>query len=121
MKNNQLLLLIVFFAAFMPFTYGQSGKTNQITQSQIVSKVLKESLDTETVKYSFRSNKLLLENQIESIEERLQSHYVEISSIEIELSTQQVTIILLKDHSNDVLSSILNRFNCFEYLIVSEN
>jgi hypothetical protein len=121
MKKRQPLLLIVFFATLMPFAYGQSGKTNQIAESLIVCEVLKQSLDTETVKYLFHSNKLVLENQVESMEERLKLRYAEINLIEIEFSTQQVILILPKNNSIDLLETILNRFNCFEYLIVSEN
>ena len=121
MKNWKPLLLLVLSVTLTPLVYGQNRKARQVAQSQVVSDVTKELLNNEAVKYSFHSNKLLLEDQIESIKDRFKSRYTEINSIEIEITTQQVTIVMDQIHSKDVLKSILNRFNCFEYLIVSEH
>ena len=109
MKKISLLILIIFSVNF--------AFTNIPTQDIPKAIVSSESINAETIQYSFISNYHIDDYKAPMLEGRMLNRYSEIISIEINPETQIITFETLKINSEKFLEKFVKHFKYSGYEI----
>lgn len=133
MKSLSLLVLLcLLFASTalsqnnsrVPETMGnpssartETEQVNVVDNSPIIA-IVTENSDQSNLIYSFVSNKMIVEEQIDRLESRFKTMYPSIIEIEMSSSDQIITLTLPNTHTPEELLAIIKRFNFTDYQIV---
>lgn len=120
MIKRQSLLLVTACMLFFFVSHGQNSAVTETTEPYPKTEVIKHFLNDNVVEYSFHSNKILLEQNKERWEYRFKLAYPEIKEINLNTATQEVTVSFPGNHEEETFSSLLKRFNCVDFIVVTD-